>query len=84
MGKIFGDRKIVANGMLVPYEEFKLFSDMESPEIVPEKAAILIEQAEKALEEPIPFIPLSTYREFWKSGNRSAFQSLSSRFTTRE
>ena len=65
-----------AKGLLLPYEDFRLFSDLESPEIVKEKADKIIKNAEKLLEKDIPLLPASLYREFAVNGNRSNFQDL--------
>ena len=73
--KPFSERKIKAGGKLLPYEEFKLFRDMESPTPDPTKAAKVIENAEGALTETVPFLPASFYREFTTTGNRSHYEN---------
>ena len=59
---------------VLPLDKFKLFIDMDDPELVPEKMAKFIEEAEKYLDEPITFIPLSDYREFKINGNRTHYE----------
>ncbi len=75
MSKIFKEIGAVAQGNVLPLCDFKLFSDLESCEFVPEKMQKAVEAAEKYLKEDIPFIPLYNYREFKLIGNRSNFQS---------
>lgn len=61
---------------VLPLDRFKLFIDIDNPELVPEKMAKFTEKAEEYLDEPIQFLPLSVYREFKLIGNRSNFEKL--------
>lgn len=76
MVKIFEERKMRAAGRLLPYDEFRLFYDL-SPNTPPvkEKLEALLHRAEKMLEEPIPMLPLSLFREFFLTGDRAHFES---------
>ena len=73
--KVFKERGISAEGKVLPLSKFKLFSDMDNPIVVPEKIDLIIKKAEEIVDNEIPFIPLSNYREFKITGNRSNFQS---------
>ncbi len=75
MSKVFRERQITADGKVLPLSEFRLFRDFESHEFVPEKMVVVVEKAEKYLEEDIPFITLYDYRLFKITGNRSDYQS---------
>ena len=45
--KAFAEKKIYsAKGLLLPYSDFKLFSDVEKPEIPTEKAETIVKYAE--------------------------------------
>ena len=74
MSKIFSERKV--EGKVLPFDEMKLFIDMEEPRLQSDKMEKVIEAAEKALEEDIPFLPLSLYRQFYLNGNRSNYENL--------
>ncbi len=63
-----------AKGFLLPYTEFKLFSDLDKTEFNGEKAKKIVGSAEKLLECEIPMLPASLYREFATIGNRSNFE----------
>lgn len=73
--KVFKERGISAEGKVLPLSEFKLFSDMDNPIAVPEKIDLIIKKAEEIVNDEIPFIPLSSYREFKITGNRTNFES---------
>ncbi len=60
---------------ILPYEECKLFSDIEEQKITPELGDYMVKKAEKYLEEPIPFLPLSLYRDKYLTGVRSRFEA---------
>ena len=74
MAKVFAARKINANDITLDFKDFKLFLDMEAPKISEEKIGYAIEMAEKYLYTPIPFLPLSLYREFHLNGNRTRYE----------
>ena len=61
--------------LLLPYDEFELYRDLKEKRINDEKGAHLVSRAEQYLEEPIPFLPLSLYRDFFITGVRSAFEA---------
>ncbi len=61
--------------LLLPYDKFELYSDLKEKRINDEKGAYLVSRAEQYLEEPIPFLPLSLYRDFFITGVRSAFEA---------
>ena len=63
-----------AKGLLLPYTEFKLFSDLDKTEFNGEKAKKIVGSAEKLLECEIPLLPASLYREFATMGNRANFE----------
>ena len=63
-----------AKGLLLPYTEFKLFSDLDETEFNGEKAKKIVGSAEKLLECEIPLLPASLYREFATMGNRANFE----------
>lgn len=65
-----------AKGLLLPYSEFKLFSDLKNPNINEEKVKRIIKNAEKFLERDIPLLPASLYREYVTCGNRSNYETL--------
>ena len=61
--------------MLLPFDKFELYRDLKEKRINDEKGAMLVARAEKYLEEPIPFLPLSLYRDFFITGMRSNFEA---------
>ena len=63
-----------AKGLVLPYEEFRLMSDLDSLEIQKEKGERAIKQAEALFDKEIPFLPASLYREYVTNGNRSNYQ----------
>lgn len=65
-----------AKGLLLPYSDFKLFSDLRSPAIDPQKADRIIKSAEDLLEKDIPLLPASVYREYVTNGNRSNYENI--------
>ena len=74
MSRIFAERGMRADGNILPFEKFRLFIDEKDPKFDDEKLAKVVANAEKMLEEPIPFLPASLYREFSVNGNRSHFE----------
>lgn len=65
-----------AKGLLLPYADFKLFSDLENPTITKEKGDKILKNAEKLLDKDIPLLPASLYREYVTIGNRSNYEEL--------
>lgn len=72
--RIFEERGIRAEGLVLPKDKFEFFRDVKEKKIVKEYAEIIIKAAEEALEADIPFLPLSLYRDFSKTGIRSNFE----------
>ena len=74
--KLFAEKGIRANGNLLPFDSFKLFRHNES--LTPDKKKLdrIISIAEEALNDPIPFLPASVYREYVKNGNRSNYEDI--------
>ena len=63
-----------AKGLLLPYSEFRLFSDVDNPCLTEEKAKKILKNAEDLLSRDIPLLPASLYREYVTNGNRSNYQ----------
>ena len=66
---------MVSSDNVLPFEECKLFSDLESKTINPEFGNFMVKKAEQFLEEPIPVLPLSLYRDKFLTGVRSRFEA---------
>ena len=73
--RVFEERKIKAAGLVLPKKDFKLFCELDGYSYDEEKMAKVVKRAEAMLEEEIPFLPLSGYREFFKNGNRVNYQT---------
>lgn len=74
--KVFNERKFNnAKGLILPYAEFKLFSDLKNAEITKEKGEWAVKYAEGLLDREIPLLPASLYREYVTIGNRSNYES---------
>lgn len=63
-----------ARDLLLPYEDFKLFHDVNKPEFDQKKIAKVIETAEKFLNTSIPLLRASVYREYVTIGNRANYE----------
>ena len=75
--KVFRQKGIHnANGKLLPYSEFRLFSDISSPEIPKEKGERIVRYAEGLLGRDIPLLPASVYRQYVTIGNRSNYEDI--------
>ena len=75
--RAFAEKKINnANGLLLPYSEFRLFSDIAKPELVKEKGERILKYAEGLLDKDIPLLPASVYREYVTNGNRSNYEDI--------
>ena len=73
--KVFAAKGITnAKGSLLPYDSFRLFSDIEKPEIQKDKIARVIAYAEKLLDRDIPLLRASVYRQYVTNGNRSNYE----------
>lgn len=75
MARIFRDKGIRAEGLILPYDSFTLYRDMVDPKIDPVQIAPTLRRAEDYLNKEIPFLPLSLYRDFFKTGNRRNFET---------
>ena len=60
---------------ILSYDDFKLFSDLKDKKYDEECIAVIVAKAETYLEEPIPFLPLSLYRDKYLTGVRSRFEA---------
>lgn len=65
-----------AKGSLLPYEQFRLFSDLASPSFNDEKCKRIVESAESMLDKDIPLLPASVYRQYVTNGNRSNYEDI--------
>ncbi len=74
--RVFAKRGIAANGLLLPLKDFKLYYDMDSYSIHPERAKYINAKAEKYLNEELTVLPLSLYRDKFVTGSRSNFESV--------
>ncbi len=72
--RIFEERSITSEGKVLQKSEFKPFSDIENLVAVPEKIELIIKKAEEYLETEVPFLSLSSYRDFKLTGNRSSYK----------
>ena len=73
--KAFSEKNIrSAKGMLLPYSQFRLFSDVDNPEMLADKAERIVKNAEKYLNTDIPMLLASVYREYVTNGNRTNYQ----------
>ena len=65
-----------AKGLLLPYSEFRLFSDIQAPKIPSDKGENILALAESLLDKDIPLLPASVYREYVTNGNRSNYEDI--------
>ena len=72
--RIFKEMGCQARGKLLLFSEFKLFRDLKDRCMQKEFGEYIVSEAEKMLEEEIPFLPLSLYRDFYLTGLRSRFE----------
>ena len=69
--------RVIDEDKILPFSEFKLFRDMDGElTINPDFGDFMVELAEKILDEPIPVLPLSLYREKKAKGIRSNFERV--------
>ena len=73
--RAFQSKKLNAKGNVLPYSQFKLFSDMKESGFDPKRMERIVAEAEKMLDTPIPMLPASLYREYVTNGNRSNYQN---------
>ena len=75
--RLFGERKYLSGGLtdvsnILPYNEFKMCRDIENQVINPEFGDFMVKKAEAYLDEEIPMLPLSMYREYRTPGMKNA------------
>ena len=70
---VFSRSKI--QDMLLPFDSFKIYRDIKEKRINDDKGKYFVEKAEQYLAEPIPFLPLSLYRDYFITGMRSTFEA---------
>lgn len=73
MKRIYEESDIRAKGNIVPLSRFRPFLDFG--ELTPDEKYLdeLVKIAEGMLDEEIPLLPLSLYRTYFKTGDRSEF-----------
>lgn len=75
--KAFREKRLTnAKGLLLPYSDFRLFSDLKSHSFDKGKAEEIVKKAEELFKKDIPLLPASLYREYVTNGNRSNYQDL--------
>ena len=74
MARIFAEYGVTAKGKVLPLKDFKHFIDIEDAQFTPERGRYAIAKAEEILDKPVPFLPLSLYREFSINGNRANYE----------
>ena len=65
---------VTSKGKILPREECVLFSDLPERRFNDEVGRKIVEIAEPMLDEEIPLLPLSSYRDFFLTGVRSRFE----------
>ena len=73
--RIFRERGIHARGMILPHGEFRLFSDVANPEILPERMGEIIKRAEELNGTEPTVIPLSAFRKYEEDGQITPYSS---------
>lgn len=68
---------VTVKGLLVPYEDYKPLFDYKKIDsyIAPENVPEIIKTADELLEEEIPMLTASLYREFEQNGNRTHYEN---------
>ncbi len=75
--KIFQPRGLYnVKGKVLPRSEFRLFSELTEYEYNERKLKRTVAQAEKFLNEEVPMLPASLYRDFTVTGNRARYEGL--------
>lgn len=75
MGKLLEKRYLHAEGLVLPYDTARLFSDTQKS-LADADFSGIIALAEEQLGKPVPFLPASLYREYAENGNRSRYEGL--------
>ena len=80
--RIFADSgflkgSVMDKNLVLPFSDLKLYRDLgDNLEIDPTFGEYMVQAAEEFLEEPIPMLTLSLFRELKKTGIRSHFESF--------
>ncbi len=74
MSRIFAERGMHADGNVLPFDKFRLFIDEKDPKFDDEKMSQVVKRAESLLNEPIPLLSASLYREYVVIGNRRNYE----------
>ena len=74
--RLFEENGFTPEGKVLSFEKFKLNRDIENKRIVTELGDYLVSEAVKMLDEEIPLLPLSLYRDFFITGVRSRFEKV--------
>ena len=72
--RVFKESGIAAKGNVLPLNDFKLYADMDELVLDEPVAEVIIAKAEKMLNEDIPYLPLSLFRDFFLTNNRSRYE----------
>ena len=75
--KLFASREMKAKDFILPYGEYKLFSDFEELKIDPDKLDYVIQMADEQLTIDIPVVTASDYRDYFISGSRARYSEAS-------
>ena len=75
--KLFESKKITAEEYVLPFGEYKLFSDFEELKIDPDKLSYVLEMAEEQMTKEIPVVTASDYRDYFVSGSRARYAAAS-------
>ncbi len=79
MHRLFEEAGFDIAGRVLSKEDFRPYRYLgmpEKPTLNPDRMRYFVEQAEAALEKPLPVIPISYYMDFQLNGNRSRFQDV--------
>ena len=79
--RVFSSRGYLKGGLVdvnnvVPYDKFVMCRDVQDKKIDPVFGAHMVSEAEKMLDEEIPMLTLSLFREKSKTGIRSHFEKF--------
>ena len=70
----FKEKNLRAEGNVLPLSSFRPFSDMSEPKYNKRKLDRVVSIAERMLDEPVPMLTASLYRDFFLTGNRARFE----------
>ena len=75
--KIFAEKNLNVSECVIPYEDFKLFSDSEQGfSLNSEHRDAAIAEAEKLLEKEFPTLTATEFIRYRRTGNRAGYQNL--------